>query len=299
MDGLVSVIRVSVERSRPRVKQTRIGVMLDGTSEFKPMMSMIGNPDGGLILVPAKIRTDGWSYGIADVPGGLDLGHLGSLRPGSAVHIAERPKLHYHRSGFTSVNLSGHQAPRRSIRCLPMTHMRGDQCFGLTVDGVQALLSAEMRRGDICLVIHDDTWPASVRVHGLLYQRNQIPGIDTEFGAESATGLVRSQAVEIVTDLAAHGLDIAFVPRFTWDSGVDAEPLEPGLSLFGFDYRSTLPLLMTETVGIWTTQCRPNGIPVMRPEERPAFRFTPGAVSVDRQLVKREVGGGPISMTPL
>ena len=269
----------------------RVGVMLDSTSELKPVVSLAVARDGGLMLTPAEIRTDGWSYGVAEVPGGVDSGLLGHIPREGIVHLPERPKLHYHRSGFTSVNLAGKDYPRRSVRCLPLPQMRGDQCFGIQVDGVEALPTKDVRSRDAVLVVQ--RWPARVSVYGLLYQRGQIPGLLTEFGSDTATGLVRSRAVELVTDLAAHGLDAALVLRFSSQPAQEPMP-EPGISLFGFDYRVALPM-MTDTVGIWTTRRRPEGIPVLPPAYRPKFRFEPGGISLDRHTITRERGKGRIT----
>jgi hypothetical protein len=137
------------------VKAIRVGVVLDSTSELKPIVSLAVARDGGLMLTPAEIRSDGWSYGVAEVPGGVGHGLMGRIRREGVVDIPQRPKLHYHRSGFTSVNLTGKDAPRRSIRCLPLSQMRGDQCFGVQVDGVDVLPTKDPRSRDVFLVVQE------------------------------------------------------------------------------------------------------------------------------------------------
>lgn len=281
--------------SRPRVHARRLGVMLHETSEFKPLLTMVAASDGGIILSPSEVSGAQWAYGtvgahpafIRSAPGSLELPSVVTMP------IGLRPKLHYHRSGFVSVNLTGFEGPRRGMQCPPIAHAQGEQFFGMTSNRPGNMNSARPRPGDSFLVAHNG-WPGSIAIFGLLYPHGHVPLLRSEFGSDTARGLVRGERVEMVVDLEGHGLNVCVLVRFS------QHPLSlrhaPACSLFGFSYGKTAP---SGAVGVWSDSQRPPQaplvqIPLLPQTDRPRFNDNPFHVSQDRWEVHRPPDGPPV-----
>lgn len=282
----------------PRVAWTRIGVMLHETSEFRPLLGLGASRDGGIILSPGTyIPNSTWEYGLSEVPGGNAIGLPGRIRRDTVLTSMEAPKLHYHRSGWVSVDLTG-KTEKRSVRCLPLKRLRGNQCFGYSVTNVHLVPMADPRPGDTFFVAHGN-WPEDLAVYGFLFALDQVPaGILDQLPAGRVVGLVQATTRgESIIDLRGHGVEAVLALRFGLNDLPRDPTGRPNVTLFGFDSRAILLDVMGSGVGLWTASDNPKVIKLYRPAEAP---FAPGfpmfPIPPGKLLrVTRKKGGRPLN----
>ena len=257
---------------RPRTNWVRIGIMLHETSEIRPLLGMQASADGGIILSPSKsLPKCRWEYGYLDTPTGSTSGNLGFIRPdGSAVRTDRAPKLHYHRSGYASIDMQGH-LPKRSLNFSPMESLRGSQFFGCSVTNPQLVdPTYRHKRGDMFVVAHGNL-PALVTVHGFCFGLDQLPFPIYDQVPDDRPGfLVSARRAELITLLTGHGLECAIVIRFSMEDSpwpLDGSNLQ--CTLFGFDEATVLADGVHSLLGMWTRGNDPKIVRAARPKDRP------------------------------
>jgi hypothetical protein len=258
--------------------------MLHETSEFKPLIGLQASQDGGVMLSPGDyIPSTSWEYGLWEIPGGRYAGLPGYVRSDTIVATTIAPKLHYHRSGWVSADVSS-QSEKRLIRCLPLERLGGAQFFSYTVTNVELAPIRPVKRGSAFVVAHEG-WPASVTIHGFLYRRGVIPCLEAQLDAERALTIIQHRIAEMVVDLSGHGCDAVVVLRFTLGD-LDLDPSQ-GLHawLFGFDSLRAGLDMENSAVGIWTPCNIPKPITLLQQEEAPFSK--PWPFVAERRDVKR------------
>ena len=286
-----------MDAARPKTRWTRIGILQHETSEFRPLVGFKASGDGGLMLTPGDyIPAKGWAYGIADLPGGKYIGRLpGRVRRDTVVTCQSSPKMHSHRSGWLSIDLTG-RLPRRSIRCLPIPRVRGGQVFTYSVTSPEKTVISPVRVGDAYVVSHGG-WPESVSVYGFLYSYDRIAGLRAQLSSDTAATHVQHRQAELVIDLAGHGLEMVLVLRFDLGCIPHNERSELNAWLFGFDTFAVLDDSLGKAIGLWTVGDYPKTIALCPPTQRPFQGFAPFVAGTpDITKVHRKIGNGVISI---
>lgn len=208
---------------RPKAIQRRVGFMLESESRFHHFLTVGANPsDGGVIVTPTARPSGGWTYLTRNRKRQLMRSSYRWDTAGALTSVpGEAMKLHYHRSGFTSLQ-PGSGGNRVSVDLPDLDTISGQQIFCAAVTDPQDLPEREPRRGDSFVVLHGE-WPSAAAVAGIIVARRDIPDVDTELLADSARGLVRGAASELVVDLSAHGLDAVLLLRFDHSPAVTGQ----------------------------------------------------------------------------
>lgn len=190
-----------------RPRDFRIGLLRNSTDEFKPLVNIATSSDGGLMIAPRAVpRAAQWSYGVA--------------RPKDAqrLHVADihstdvRPKVHWHRSGWTAVSLTGAQLAPTRVKFKPLPDLRAAQIASVIVERPWAYPSERLKTGDQASVV--DTWPMYFGVqisayfvphgHSLNVVRSSLPSV----------GLLDGDTERAVVDMRGRGLQAFLVFRF-------------------------------------------------------------------------------------
>lgn len=204
--------RVTTERPR----RFRLGVLRDSTSEFKPLLNVATIRDGGLIFAPRAVPfEESWSYGVARPRGSearVGVEHITST--------TERPKLHWHRSGWTSVSLTGADIPRVGEKFDPLPDHHSTQIASVLVARPWAFPTEAPKRGDQFFVVR--SWPMHLGVEISAYFVPQDTSVNIVRSTLPAVGILDGDTERAVIDLRGHGLDAILVFRYraAWD---DAE----------------------------------------------------------------------------
>lgn len=289
-----------VDVGRPRTQWVRIGVMLHETSEMRPLLGLKASADGGIILSPGdSVPAEEWEYGIARIPGGRYIGRMaGEIEKDTVVRCSTAPKLHYHRSGWVSADLTG-RLPKRSVRCLPLSRLRGAQFFTYSVTNPKKVPISPLKTGDTFVVSHA-RWPADVTVFGFLYAYDQIPNLRAQLSDSSAATIVQHRKAWYLIDLAGHGIEAVLALRFGLNSLPRDESGRANAWLYGFDTFAVLEDTIGKAIGMWTVADYPRRILLCPPAERPFAGAAPLVVGQpDISWVHRRVGGGVISQRPV
>jgi len=104
-------------------KTVKIGCRRRGS--FRPVATLGISNDGGIWIAPVAVRDQNWLYGTSS--------HDRAPAPDSIVETANRPKLHYHRSGIASITLSGAELERRRMQLPEVNAIDFGQILSLTV----------------------------------------------------------------------------------------------------------------------------------------------------------------------
>ena len=104
----------AIEVRRP--KSFRVGMCREDGGGFRHVFTLMINGDGGVMVVPSRPATD-WILEAA-VPEGTSsewTGNrpLGEDAPQTYSGPANRPRLHYHRSGWTTLDFQDRSDRRR------------------------------------------------------------------------------------------------------------------------------------------------------------------------------------------
>jgi hypothetical protein len=211
-----------------RIKRFRLGVMTADGDDFRPVMNLQASRDGGLMMWPTPIPTsETWEISTVKIPAGGFTGLPALPPPEEIVTVDQSPKVHYHRSGYVSANLS-HQSERRSFDGVAIQDLRGEQLFS-------ALFSLPLsmpydphwldRRGDVFTRSYSRT-DSTLRVSGFIYELSQVERLIRGMQPEGeAWGIVAGTRDELIVNFSGHGLEAVLVLRLDW---TDEEPLVPG-----------------------------------------------------------------------
>ena len=266
-----------------KVRPFRVGVLLEQTSEFKPLFGIGASSDGGVMVWPAKVPGQSWAFATADVPTGRFWGQRGRPREDELLLTTSPPKIHYHRSGFVSANVSG-QPGRRAFRAASLSSLRGEQAlFGL-ISHPEGMPRARVGRNDVFGVAHG-SWPASFLMRLHFYARGELqPYVLNQLNGASM-GMVQDEFAEVVLDLGGHGLDVVVVVRVQLESTGRLVEDRVHAVLAAFDTNALTGDGFAETVCVYTPNGTFNPIGIADPTDRPLSRW---AAQPRQSLVKRE-----------
>lgn len=235
-----------------KIPWTRVGVMHDDHSEFKQILGIGASKDGGIMISPVGLAgSTNWSYGRARVPTGAQIGMSGRPMSATVRRSDGPPKLHYHRSGWLSVNLTG-KAERVSLKALPTRFLSGAQFFTFVLTRPDLLPTTKARQGSLIGVIHD-AWPAAVVCNGFAIARSRVRSSVLAQMNSDPVGLVADgHQPELLLDLAPHGLETVVAIRFEYDdeSHLGIESVQG--YLYGYDTKWLDLDGMCDVVGTWT-----------------------------------------------
>lgn len=266
----------------PRVRPFNVGVMLDGNSLMRPLLGVTASKDGGIIIWPKTNPGQTWRYGTLDVPSGKFAG-ITWTAPGAADLTSQKPpKIHYHRSGSVSANLTG-VAERRSFKGLPMRLLNGGQFFTATFESPERMPTYRAKKDDVFVVVHDD-WPVAVHVQGFLFNRTRLrPDLVAQLNEDRAVSLVQNDRDEIVVDLAGHGADTLMVLRLHADDGPAHPDAPTRCAIAAFDTKMVDLDATVPAVAVWNPGPWPNVFGLTPKHDRPFAHWgTPTAPLVRR-----------------
>lgn len=190
-----------------RPRGFRIGLLRDGTSEFKPLINIATTSDGGLMIAPRAVpNAEQWSYGIARPKDSQRL-HV------SEIHTTEaRPKVHWHRSGWTGVSLTGTRLHPARAKFKPLPDLRAAQIASVIVERPWAFPAGEPKAGDQMLVV--DSWPMHFGVEIYAYFVPRGGDLDIVRSTLPAVGMMDGDTERVVVDMRGHGLEAFLVFRY-------------------------------------------------------------------------------------
>lgn len=217
-----------------RVRPIRIGVMEHESSTVRLFLGLTASRDGGVIVWPRPIPDARWSYGRAEVPSGKYAGLPGLALPADRVELDRPPKIHYHRSGWVTANLSGFPE-RRGFRGLPIARLNGAQFFSCTCALPARLAPERARRFDTFAVAHG-ALPPLAHVQGFLFARRSLrPYLLNQISDDTPISLVQNKHAELAVDLHGHGTDAVIVIRIELDDESPFAGDRAHVWLTGFD----------------------------------------------------------------
>lgn len=259
-----------------RVRWFNIGIMTHETSEFRSLIGIGASKDGGIILSPnGKIPCSKWEYGFFNMPGKNSKCVAGGIDRPSVMTTIKAPKLHYHRSGWTSVELRGHTTESRRVKFTPIQEFSGEHAFSFTVDLPELLAPTQPKSGDLFIFAHGGI-PTSVGVNGYIVNLRQIRNMDTVYRSDnSAIGLVHVGGLEVpLLDLSAHGLDFGIIIKFKF-SFENQDSLrhfaKTRARLIALD-RHSYSRQVSQLIGLWTPDDLPKSFLMISPEDLPNFK---------------------------
>lgn len=257
--------------------------MMNGESVFYPFFTLSVNPDGGIMVTMTSIDHHSWQTWGRELPvPALGLSQRVEWGPQSAAKPA--PKLHYHRSGFVSVQASGKRRVAR--QCLPLEDIDKAQIFSVMRRDPADLKAIGIRPNDSYIVSHDG-WPAAVWCAGIVYRRDLIPHLEEDIESTQSRGIVRGRIAELCIDLSGHHLDGVLILRFEFLFQSIAGAAKG--SVIGFCSRGEEP---SQAVGACTSDGYPAPI-LINEHNYPQFPRAKDQRTRDRRHSDRIPGRGP------
>lgn len=235
-----NVCRMSVA---PRLKKSfRIGIVRGSTGEFKPVANIGLARDGGVMVMPVDVRGYSWKYGRVTVS---------EPEPGAHVETESRPKLHYHRSGYVSVSLSGDALPLRAARYMPIHKAKSAQILSIVAVRPWEFDSVETRQGDISTI--EQRWPHRVSWTVSLIR----PPAGKEHGANlllgGATGMLGGDERRFVVDASAHDVSALLVGMVSPSHDVEDDDVEPGITVAAIPWNPRRSRESATALALWTS----------------------------------------------
>jgi hypothetical protein len=258
----------------PKVRHRRVGFIVQGRMDFRPLVTVGAIADGGITITPKGAPTRHWRV---------------ESRPSVSSHLSDQvrfvpatpiPKLHYHRSGLTSIQPPG--GVRVAIDLPGLDVIPGTQIFYFGRLKLDDIVPVPPRREDAFVVSHHGM-PSGFRLAGIVVPTSTVPYFEEERIDDGFARVpVRGERVELVMSLRSHGVDALLILRPT----LDYLPI-PGAAtavLAGF----------AGDTGPIVTMCSTDGgavIAMMAADEFPQFPAEPSQRSVDRWSAKRSLDG--------
>jgi hypothetical protein len=138
-----------------------------------------------------------------------------SPAPGEQIDVAERPKLHYHRSGIVRVTLTGSDLTYRAVRhgSIPL-HVRAQLISVITVRPWGLATADGDRKGDVWAI--EPKWPQRI---AFSFSIVAIPkGVKHRaeiVGELSPMGMLAGDPTRFVVDASGHDLDAVVIGRIS------------------------------------------------------------------------------------
>ncbi len=243
--------RVGV-RARKDFKRTRVTLSVDGA--LYPLLALSVSSDGGLMIDLAGCTpVQHFRYGVLDVPPGGDAGQAPLRQDEASRSVRVAPKLHYHRSGFMSLNAT-ERLKRQGIQATPPGDIAPNHkhCFSFVARHPTAWERGERRKTD--LVFEAASPPTTITVAGFI---GAFENLRHESQPENPWAIVAVDidGTEVPTVVARLDMD---EPRYyVWLELYPDRPFgdspEPGLILYAIDpYEAADPTTSTPMVAVWS-----------------------------------------------
>lgn len=237
--------------SRP-FNRTRI-VLQDGEL-VRPMLALSVSRDGGLMLDLCRYAPmEHYRYGVLDVPAGTGSWQAPIREEEASWSTRLAPKLHYHRSGFISLNAT-ERLDRQSINATPIADIAPmrKHCFTFTARLPQAWEAVPARRSD--LVFTPSGWPETITIAGFIGPADNLKSF--ELAGNPAPLMVEQDDGRVVPVVLAR-LDTGDPPYYVWiELHLNREfgsGDEPGSILYAFDpFTAADYSKPTEMLGVWS-----------------------------------------------
>lgn len=185
----------------------RIGLLRDRTDEFKPLISIATTSDGGLMIAPRAVpKAVQWSYGVARPRDGH------GYRVDDIEITDVRPKLHWHRSGWTAISLTGTRLRPARAKFKRLADLRAAQIASIVVERPWAYPSAQLKTGDQMFVV--DSWPMHFGVEISAYFVPPGRSLNTVRSRLPAVGMLDGDSERTVVDMRGRGLPAFLVFRY-------------------------------------------------------------------------------------
>jgi hypothetical protein len=231
-------------------KRSRI-VLQDG-DVVRPLLALSVSSDGGLMLDLSRYAPmQHYRYGVLDVPGGAGSWQAPLREDEATWAVAEAPKLHYHRSGFVSLNATD-RLERQSIHATPIEALGPNHkhVFSFIARHPRAWSATTKRATDLLFI--PSAWPETITIAGYIGPVSNLkpvalPANPAPLMMEQEDGTVIPTVVARL-DSADYYVWIELHPNREFGSGDD-----PGAILYSFDPVAaadhTKP---AEVLGVWS-----------------------------------------------
>jgi hypothetical protein len=235
-------------------KRTRV-VLTDAGGAVHPMLALSASKDGGLMLDLCKYAPfEHYRYGVVDVPSGEGSFEAKIRRDEASWAVGSvAPKLHYHRSGFISLNAT-ERLERQGIQGTPIGAIGPGHrhAFSFIARHPFAWAPVPARKTD--LVFTASRAPETITIAGHVGPATNLKPVDLP-GNPAAMMMEQEDGRVVPTIVARFDSDAA--NYYVWiELHVDREfgsGDEPGLILYTFDpidgADTTTPSAM---VGVWS-----------------------------------------------
>jgi hypothetical protein len=192
----------------------RFGVMHAPTSTFRPVASIGIAKDGGVFISPADISRASWSHGPLDVTRLLP-------EQDTFTTTAERPKLHYHRSGIVRASLTGKPLETGTSRFTALADRKINTFMSVVATKPEQFTVRELRRGDMFTV--EGVWPTLVRLSLAIVPSTERTTLFDAADVLGPVGLVAETPSQFVVNLEGYGHSVLLLGQI---STSDEAPLE-------------------------------------------------------------------------
>jgi hypothetical protein len=233
-------------RQAPRFRSCRI--TLHSVEGWGPrtLLSVSAAPDGGIIVTLRAMGYPLWTFCRSAVG---PLGGIFPVKEDTATTGGRlAPKLHYHRSGFTSVQ-SQSDRTRFGVQLKPIEEIHGEQIFSAYVE-LPGRFPHQTGRANDLIYQMGDFGIKSLGVSGVLYQRSRIPHLDEEFHRpDTPVSFIRGDSPTGFIDLSGFGLDSILAFVFAPLGEVIPDSPEVTLAAFQLDKLHTAGAVCVSTGG--------------------------------------------------
>ena len=258
----------------PKVRHKRVGFIVEGKMEFRPLVTVGAIADGGITITPKGAPTRHWRVESRPSVSSSLSDHVRFV-PGTPI-----PKLHYHRSGFASIQPPG--GVRVAVDLPALDVLPGNQIFYFGRQKLDDIVPVDPRREDAFVVSHHGM-PSGFRLAGIVVPSSTVPYFEEERVDDGFARVpVRGERVELMMSLRPHGVDALLVLRPTLDYLPRAGVATTVLAGFAGDTGPTVSMCSTDGGAI---------IGMMTADELPQFPAEPSQRSVDRWSARRSPDG--------
>jgi hypothetical protein len=239
-------------RATKRIRRTRI-VLQDGDL-VRPMLAVSVSKDGGLMLDLCRhAPMEHYRYGVLDVPAGTGSWNAPIREDEAAWSTNLAPKLHYHRSGFISLNaterLDRHGIDATAIGEIGPMHRH---CFSFVARHPLLWRAAPARRSDLVFV--PSQWPETITIAGFIGPTSNLKSV--HLPSNPAPMTVEQDDGRLVPTVLAC-LDTTDPRYYVW---IELHPGrefgsgdEPASILYSFDpFAAADSSTPTEMLGVWS-----------------------------------------------
>jgi hypothetical protein len=247
-----------VDPARPTEKLTafkRTRIVLEAGDLVRPLLALTVSSDGGLIIdLSGSAPTSSYRYGVLDVPAGEGSWTAPIREHEASWSVSVAPKLHYHRSGFISLNATRH-LKRHGIRATPPGEIGPNHkhCFSFVARHPLEWTATQRRKNDLVFAL--SRLPTTITIAGFV---GPISNLKQASRRENPWAIMAANddGSEIVPTVVAR-LQMQDPQYYVWVELHPDKPFgdgdDPGLILYAFDADTAADhASATEMVGVWS-----------------------------------------------